>query len=67
MVKIYPTNTKVTINKDIDGIIKQVLIEGDNVSYKVGYWNGREYKSEWFTEAEFDTAIVQRKIGFINE
>ena len=68
MIKVYPTDTQVFINKDIEGTIKQILIEGENIQYKVGFWDGRSYKSEWFNTIELTTRATKTvQIGFKNE
>lgn len=63
---VIKNNTKVRLGTDLPGIIKAVLIEGQNISYKIGYFNGATYSEVWLIEQEFQLLEAPERsvIGF---
>lgn len=65
-MNVYPIGTKVRLaNNSINGVITAITIRGTTVSYECNWWSGRERKSEWLQEIEFEVSLQPTlEIGF---
>lgn len=63
---VYRPGTKTIIGDDISGTITGVMIKFDAVEYNVSWWNGREYKTDWFPSKMINVDVNQQtlKVGF---
>lgn len=66
-MNIYEIGKRITLNNNIPATIEEILIKSRNfVLYHVVWWSGRDRKTEWVTDREFEPEDYrQEEIGFI--
>lgn len=63
---IYECGVTVKIKlASIEGMITCASIRFDSTQYEITYWVGREQKTVWVREEEFETTEVKTKIGYV--
>jgi hypothetical protein len=70
IVKIGPKGDH--ISKVIEATVTSINLRGrpPKIQYEVGWWDNREYKSQWFEEfqiEEYHDKYYKMKIGFGND
>lgn len=67
VLEVYQCGSRVCLDRDIEAIVTEILIEGYSVQYKVAWWDGRARNEQWVNAAEVfapqDTPELQ--IGFL--
>lgn len=65
-ISIYECGVTVKIKlAGIEGMITCASIRFDSAQYEITYWVGREQKTVWVREEEFETTEVKTKIGYV--
>jgi hypothetical protein len=67
-LEVITVGSRVELAEDVHGILTAICIrENNNITYEVGFWNGRSYDSRWFTSHEIRSTDLgdKKKIGFV--
>lgn len=67
-IEVLPLQTKAVLTTGVSGTITGINIRGNSrVTYEIVWWDGRNSRTEWFEEFEFDPVIKESgklRIGF---
>jgi RimJ/RimL family protein N-acetyltransferase len=64
-IELNAIGSKVKLEDDVIGTIIGIHINHNNVSYEIGWWNGRSYSKDHFSTYQFTpTSDEKTRIGF---
>lgn len=66
MLEVVPCGNIVVLDKDIDAIVLQIIIEHDNVCYKLEWWSSNSRYEAIFHSSRVTTKTdnLKMKVGF---
>jgi len=66
-LELYKIGSQVKLADDVYGTIISINIRGENYfTYECGWWNGRSYSTQCFSNSEIEVTTVEKtKIGFV--
>ena len=65
-MQVWPCGTTCIVGDDVNATIRTISINPEGVSYELMWWQGRDRKTAWFYDSEFEVNNGTRKatLGF---